>query len=145
MNRYRFRATTAEAAYRRFVVPLSIFMIVGGMFLSVLFCFVPITSPFPFVTSERLNRIIGLMISIFLVADGIGLLLRSRVAWYALLAYCGLGVILPVLGAFDPNSWQRHGGYEMLPFGAVLNSVIAIGIYLGTRPAFVAESPETTS
>lgn len=145
MNLLRYRSPTVDEAYRRFVVPLSIFFIFGGMIGVPISCFAPITGAVPFVTSERLNRLLFVLISMFLAADGIGLLLRNRIAWYAMLAYCCVGAVIPILAAYDSRFREQFGGYEPAVLGTAFNSIIAVGLYLGTRPVFVPGYAKSSS
>ena len=124
-------------AYRTIVVPLSAFLVLGGIILAVCFwvVHVPITWPFPFVQGATLNRHLFGIVSLACVAIGIGLLFRNRVAWYALLVYLSVGVLLPVVSTLDTRTIASRGSAFPI-LGSFLNGAIAAGIYFAVRPAF---------
>jgi hypothetical protein len=63
------------------------------------------------------------------------LMVRNRIAWYALLAYLGIGVVVPAASAFDTNSVVLRGvAFPIV--GSLMNGCIGIGIYFALRPAF---------
>ncbi len=129
--------TDPGRAYRTSVVPFSIFLMLGGGFFAFLMggMRVPITSPFPFIVSDALNRFIFVVVGLVCVAIGIGLIFRSRVAWYALLVFLVIGVVLPVISVLDARILQMTG-FKYPIFGVLLNGAIGIGIYFAMRPAF---------
>ena len=124
-------------AYRTSVVPLSTLFMLGGVFAAVLAWVVrvPITSPFPFIESDDLNRYLLGIVGLVCVVIGIGLIFRNRVAWYGLLVFLCVGVVLPVISAFDARI-VAMAGFEYPILGGLLNAVIGIGIYIALRPAF---------
>lgn len=128
---------TAERAYRTSVLPLSVFLVLGGTLLAACAWVVrvPITSPFPFVQSETLNRHVFGLISVVCVIIGLGLTARNRIAWHALLVYLGICVLIPAASAFDANSVALRGVAFPL-VGSLMNGFIGIGLYLALRPAF---------
>ncbi len=129
--------TDPGRAYRTSVVPLSIFLMLGGVFAAVSVWVVraPITLPFPLIESDDLNRHLFGSVSLACVAIGIGLILRNRLAWYALLVFLCIGVVLPVISALDARI-VAMAGFEYPIFGGLLNAAIGIGIYIALRPAF---------
>ncbi len=125
-------------AYRTSVLPLSIFLALGGVILAAMAWVVrvPITWPFPFIEHEAVNRHLFGIVSLVCSGIGVGLLFRSRVAWYALLAYMGAGVLLPAISIFDDHAVaSRSLAFPIL--GSLLNGVIGVGLYFALRPAFV--------
>ncbi len=125
----------ADAAYRRFVLPLSIFLMGGGLMLACGSFFLPVTGPAPFIRSESTNQIIFFALSLFLAFDGLGLLLKHRWAWMALQIYCLAGILLFPLGTLDPMMRSRMGIAGIL-IGTLLNGVMFAGIYWGAAPVF---------
>jgi len=124
--------------YRTSVMPLSIFLVLGGTILAALAWVVrvPIALPFPFVESEALNRHLFGIASLACVGIGVGLLFRNRVAWYALLVYLGVGMFLPAISALDAKA-VALGGNAFPVLGTLLNGALGIGLYFALRPAFV--------
>jgi hypothetical protein len=128
---------TAERAFRIAVLPLSIFLVLAGTTLAVCFWVarVRITSPFPFVESEVLNRHAFGLVSLACVIIGLGLMVRNRFAWYALLVYLVIGVVIPAMLVFDARSVARQGvAFPIV--SSIINGCIGIGIYFALRPAF---------
>jgi uncharacterized membrane protein len=128
---------TAETAYRSSVLPLSIFLMLAGTILAVCFWVVriAITSPLPFVESEMLNRHAFGFVSLACVIIGLGLMVRNRFAWYALLVYLAIAVVIPAMLVFDTRS-VAHQGVAFPIVGSLMNGCVSIGIYLALRPAF---------
>ena len=116
-------------------MPLAAILVVGGVVLVICSVIAPITSPFPFVRSERLNRVIFGMLSIYCIGMGIGLLFRSRIAWCGLLASMGVAAVLPVLTPWDERIFERNGYWPAI-VGVLLNGVAGVGIYYAIRPVF---------
>ena len=130
---------TPERAYRVSVIPLALFLVIGGLFLSVAAVVLPITSPFPFVRSELGNRAIFGAISIFLSVTGIGLWRKSKTAWYAMLFYLVAGASAHAVAVlFDSESPLYGGQQRYLVLGGLLlwDLLIAVGIYCAIAPAF---------
>jgi hypothetical protein len=130
----------ADRAYKVFVRPLSLFLMFAGAVLLMVSGFVrlPIAGPFPFVESEAANRALFAAISALIIVLGVGLYRRSRLAWIGLFAYIGLGTVLTSLGMlFDPRLDEL--GWWPAVVGPVINGVFAVGIFLGTAPAFRSE------
>ncbi|MBS0265820.1 MAG: hypothetical protein JSS02_28070, partial [Planctomycetes bacterium] len=123
--------------YRYFVSLISVFFILGGLMFAVFgLCLVmPITSPFPFVESDMLNRQLLGIASLVTVGIGVGLLFRNRFAWYALLVYLGSGVLIPVASAWDAKKVAAWG-YLFPILGSLINGVVGVGLFVALRPAF---------
>jgi hypothetical protein len=131
------RKYTAEKAYRIAVRPLSIFLVLAGTTLAVCSWIVrvPITSPFPFVESEVVNRHAFGLVGLACVIIGLGLMVRNRFAWYGLIVYLVIGVVIPAMLFFDAQSVTRLGlAFPIISI--IMNSCIGIGIYFALRPAF---------
>ncbi len=126
-----------ERVYRTFVVPLSVFLVLCGMILAALAWVVrvSITSPFPFVESEALNRHLFGIASVACVGIGVGLLFRNRFAWYALLVYLSFGALLPAISALDATAVAMRG-FAFPILGSLLNGAIGVFLYFVLRPAF---------
>lgn len=129
---------TPARTYRTLVIPLSALLIFGGAVVAA--CAwagrIRITAPFPFVTDEMANRHMLGALGLTCLAIGIGLFRRSRFAWYALLAYLGIGTALPVLSLIDEQVIDTMG-YAFPVFGSILNGAIGVTIYYAMRSAFV--------
>lgn len=123
--------------YRTSVVPLSAFLVMGGMILAACaWVFrAPIASPFPFIESEALNRHLYGVASLACVGIGVGLFFRNRVAWYALLVYLSVGVLLPAISALDARTVASRG-FAFPILGSLLNGAVGVGLYFVLRPAF---------
>ncbi|MBI1312731.1 hypothetical protein GC176_15670 [bacterium] len=126
-------------AYRTCAVPLSILLSFGGVVVAVLLWVVrvPVTSPFPFVESESLNRHVIGVLSVACVGIGVGLFFKNRVAWHVLRFYLGLGVLIPALSALDDRIVASRG-IAFTVFSCILNAMIGIGLYFALRPVFAA-------
>lgn len=132
------RTMDSGRAYRTSVVPLSVLLMLGGMISATLAWVVraPITSPFPFIESEALNRHLFGIAGLACVGIGVGLLFRNRVAWYALLAYVGCAVLLLAVSVLDARIVASRGlAFPIL--GSLINAAIGVGLYFALRPAFV--------
>lgn len=127
-----------DLIYCTSVLPLSIFLALGGAILAAMAWVVrvPITSPFPFIVSKAVNRHLFGTVSLACSGIGVGLLFRSRVAWYALLAYMGASVLLPAISVFDAHTVASLGlAFPIL--GGLLNGGLGVGLYFALRPAFM--------
>ena len=136
------RPYTPERAYRVSVLPLGVFFIVGGAFSLVASFVLPIVW-LPFVHDERMARFLFAGVSLLLGGIGVGLVLKSKAAWYALFAWWVLGTVWPVAGwLFDPPAriWAEMSDaarWFYPVFGLVLNGIFVVGLYVATRPAFL--------
>lgn len=135
---------TSERSYRIAVIPLSIFLVLGGITFAALawVAHVPMSSPFPFIESESLDRRLFGVAGVVCAIIGVGLFRRNGVAWYALLVYLGLGVLLPAVSVLDAETVAVQG-YAFPIAGSVLNGCIAVGIYFAMRPAFLQAARES--
>ncbi|MBI3861191.1 MAG: hypothetical protein HY290_04780 [Planctomycetia bacterium] len=133
---------TPERAYRISVRPIAALFAFGGAIFLLLSVFplLPITH-IPFVRNPVWQRfaigIVGAMNLVF----GVGLFYRYRAVWIVFLAYLGLGTcIAPVAHLLDPPSgMQDPDAFLMAGFGALINGMIAVGLYFAMRPAFQVE------
>lgn len=112
-------------------------MVVGGTIQAAIFCCtqIPITSPLPLIRNESLNRQIFGALALIFVAIGIGLVNRSRIAWYALLACFGIGVAVPLVGIFD-KPFLESVGFMPLIFASIINAAWGVGLYIAMRSVF---------
>ena len=82
------------------------------------------------------KRLAFCVLGTLLMVEGIGLYLKSRMAWFALFAYIILGTAWVVAGAnFDSRMTEGEAFFVTL-FGLLGNGVLAVGLYFVTRPAF---------
>jgi len=135
-----------EKTYRTSVIPLSAFLVLCGVILAPFAWVVPapITSPFPFIESEALNRHLFGIAGLTCVGIGVGLFYRNRFAWYALLAYLTVGTLLPAISALDARTVALRG-FAFPILGTLLNGTIGVGIYFVVRPAFGQERGKAAS
>ncbi len=127
---------TPERAYRVSVRPLAIFFVVAG----VAFCLAMILfrdeaiflPPFEGIAKWA----VGILIALFIGAIGVGLYFRSKIAWYAMLAYFILGTPWAAWAlATVPEEMAPPVAFVVA--GPLLNVGIAVGLYFVTRPVFV--------
>lgn len=93
------------STYRRIVVPIGAFCLLGGVVMLAVagFVGVPMRPGFPFLRTDAANRAVASCLALYLIIIGVGLLRRDRHAMYGLLAYFAVAAILPLLGLFDPG------------------------------------------
>ena len=127
----------ADRAYRQGVRPLAIFLAGGGLLVLVvvLFRLMPIGWT-PFIESNAGKRLAFCVLGTLLMVEGIGLYLKSRMAWFALFAYIILGTAWVVAGANFDSRMTEGEAFFVTIFGLLGNGVLAVGLYFVTRPAF---------
>ena len=80
-----------------------------------------------------IKRVVLAGLAIPMLAIGLGLCRRSKIAWYGLFLYTIIGTIWHVLaGMLDPQ-------LVCLVASPAINGPIAVGIYFVTRPVFLRE------
>ena len=134
-----FNYSTPEKAFKTSVRPLSYLLIIQAISLFYLFITWPSTEfvnfPIPFIPDVfKYSFLIATAILILII--GIGLFIRSKIVWYIFLAYISLGPIWLIFGiAFDyfPESGPK---LITIPLAIVFSGLIAIGLYIVTKPAF---------
>jgi len=96
----------------------------------------PPTSPAPFIRSREGQCWFFTAVAVYLVATGVGLARRSRIAWLGFSVYFALGTVYIVLGAiFDPRPNDPHWAY-LSAFAVIVNGLFAFGLYALTRQVF---------
>jgi hypothetical protein len=120
-------------------VPLGCLFAFGGPLMAVIACL-----PFahigwlPFLQTDFARRTAMVLLAVPLTVMGVGLWRRSKVAWYAVFAYIGLCTAMLILSwQLDPSAADEIGRSDVVS-GSVFNVLIGIGIFLATRPVFLA-------
>jgi predicted membrane channel-forming protein YqfA (hemolysin III family) len=90
----------------------------------------------PFLSSDSAKRITFVVLGICFALIGVGLWRRSKIAWYGVFAYVGLGNLLLVLGWFFDPAAADEVSFVRLVVTGVTGLVIAVGIYAATSPTF---------
>lgn len=131
-------AMSADRQYRVFVVPLAGFLIIAGLAGALVFAlpFVPITAPIPLIQSSFLNRAIFVLLSVLTVIFGIGFYVKSRTLWRGFFVYLALGTLLSCVGMMLDPRYDGAGRWLVVLVGALINTVVGAGVYLGTVPVF---------
>jgi len=132
------RPYTPERAYRWSVLPLGIFSIVSGIVLPASAVLMPaeqiLVPPF---AEPWLRRVALGGISILCLPIGVGLCLRSKVAWWAFFAWLMAGTAWHIfIGITDP----RFPEFAFL--SPAFNIPLAVGIYVATKPVFTLAQRE---
>jgi len=134
-----FNTSTPEKAFKTSVRPLAFLFILQSLGLLSIFASWPSAQfanvPAPFIP-DPIKKYFLIANAVLILIIGIGLILRSKPVWHLFLAYIILGPIWLILGiAFDyiPGVESKE---VVIPVAAVFSSVIAVGLYWVTVPAF---------
>ena len=127
-----------DRAYRFVVAPLAGFFVLGGVVLGVVgsFALLPITSPVPFVHSMAANRAIFTAVGAATVVFGVGFYMKSRAIWLAWFAYVALGTLFICVGWSFDDRFAGSVSWFGVVCGAVMNTVVGVGVYRLTAPVF---------
>jgi uncharacterized membrane protein HdeD (DUF308 family) len=127
---------TPERAYRSSVLPLGIFLIVGGIVLFSAAMLMPSDALFvPPFSDPWVKRTVFGGLSLPLLPLGLGFCLRNKLAWWGFFAWLLIGTAWQVVtGMLDPQFGP------LVVISPVFNAFVAVGIYFATRPVFVATS-----
>jgi len=127
---------TAERAYRVSVRPLAIFLILGGLLLPALAVLCPSAPDMPFAESPIARRILMAVLGFFFLPIGIGLYLKLKVAWYAMLVYLVFGTVFGAIGVWVDEAADTRERVVLMLFAVLINGVLTVGLYFVTRPVF---------
>lgn len=124
---------TPERAYRWSVLPLGVFMVVGGILLTGAAMLMPADSIFvPPWSDPWMKRLVLGGMSLLLVPMGIGFCLRSKVAWRGFFAWLMVGTCYHIVaGILDPQY------RPFIVLSPAFNISFGAAIYLITKPLFI--------
>ncbi len=138
MIRWTNKPYTPERAYRWSVCPLAALFAFGGPVFAIAIHFVaePAINRVLFVDSYVANRAIFSAIGILVCAIGIGLFLKSRIAWYALFGYLLSGTVWGVAKEMVDPDFGEAPNIAMAVTLWLFNTALGVGIFFATRPVF---------
>lgn len=134
-----FNTSTPEKAFKTSVRPLAGLIVLQSIGLLLIFTTWPAEQlpkvPVPFIP-DPIKVYFLIASAIFLLVVGIGLFLRSRIAWFLFLAYLVVGPIFLIMGmvfGYFPGAEPKT---ITIPIASIFSAVVAVGLYIVTKPAF---------
>jgi hypothetical protein len=128
---------SAESSYRYAVRPLAVIMMLGGVVVLLMFtAFQARITWCPFVDSDVAQRAIVATLAGVQSVLGLGLWLRSRLAWQMLFVLICLASAWTVAGAILDPPFDHAPSLLFALFCLVTNTAWAVLLWIVTRPAF---------
>ena len=147
MIRWTNKPHTPERAYRLYVVPLAALFAFGGPVVAVAIQLTPDPgiNRLLFVDSYSTNRAIFAAFGLCGCAIGIGLFLKSRIAWYLLFGCILFSAVWGVAKELIDPDFGEAPYIGMAVALWLFNTAIGVCIFFATRPVFQPGSRDGTT
>lgn len=146
---YVGKAYTPQRAYRTSVLPFAALLLLNGVVILAVCSVFPLLpiAYFPLVCDPAGQRIGMGILAVTHIVFGIGFLRRSRLLWRTFFGYLGIATCLAAVAQIvdRPKFLDSRDAVITAAFVCVANTLVAVGLYFATRPAFAAASENRTS